>query len=251
LKSRSILILGFIVSIVYIAAIVYYQASYPIMLHSKVARFLLEKNDSQLKVKSLLGKNDTNDSLLLGLDGLCRKYKCQRDIDFNLKDSDKSFRKLIEKFILFIDDNNVSKATIIANGKNIDIDFLVKNKDDLNNLKELYKNDFYNFNINDNSSVIKVLDIKNIENSINDILKKQKIVIDSGNINLKIKKILDQIFIKLKVLGNISVKFYLNDLNKNKIDTLKNFIKENYPWIKNIEIIKGKNKKIKIKEVLI
>jgi hypothetical protein len=212
-------------------------------------KFLLIKEKDSLKIVSQLSHDDINSSLTKQIEQICNIYRCDKNIDFENDTKDDSFDNLIEKLLFFIKDNNISKASIIANAKDIDLDFLLNSEEELNSLSSLYKDDIKNFNINDKSSVVQILSITDIESSINDILNKQRINIDSKIINFKTRKVLNQIFRRLKALGNIKVELYIS-IDETKIDILKSFINENYPWVKSIDIIKSDKNSIKIKEVM-
>jgi len=251
LGARGVLVVGLLVSIVYIYVIVYFQSSTDkkVSLQDGNPKFLLLQKKDEIKIVSKLSEMDKNSSLIQEVENLCNLKSCSKEITFAPIATESDFCDFMGKLLFFIKDHNLSKASVIADGQEIEINFLVSNKDELKSLKELYKEYKTDFNIEDSSSVLKYFSVEQIENSLDALLEKESIEIDSDTINFKTRKSLNKVFRKLRALGNVNIELHL-DLEDEKQEVLKDFIKRNYPWVKDIEIKKDKNKSIKIKEVL-
>ena len=245
-----VLFIGMIVSVVYIALIVWFQTgSSDINPLDNAKKFLFVQNSASADIVAKLSKADSNSSLISRIDLICQNITCDKKMDFVLINSDNNFTVLLEKLLLFIQDNNITKSSIVANNRNLEINFLLHSEEELKNLRRLYKNNAF-FIINDKSSVMQLFDIEKIEKSINEILKNEKIIIKSKIIDFETRKILNQIFSEIKALGSSKVEFYLQDIKEKNIKFFKDFILNKYPWIKDIKIIKSNKNNIKIKEVL-
>jgi len=89
-------------------------------------------------------------------------------------------------------------------------------------LKKIYAN----IQVKDNSSVLKMFSIENIQDDINSNLKDKSFVFNSDEITLGIRKVLNTNFRKLKELGSSSVVLYLN-IDEDKISHIEDFIRKN------------------------
>jgi hypothetical protein len=212
-------------------------------------KFLFVQNSISADIVAKLSKTDSNSSLISKINLICQNITCDKRIDFVSINSNNDFTDLLEKLLLFIQDNNITKSSIVANNRNLDINFLLHSEEELKNLRKLYENNTF-FIINDKSSVMQLFDIEKIEKSINEILKNKKIIIKSKIIDFETRKILNRVFSKIRALGSSKVEFYLQEIKEKNTKFFKDFILNQYPWIKDIKIIKSNKNNIKIKEVL-
>lgn len=251
MSARVVLFIGLVVSCIYILGIVHFQTDKDIQKRKadNSAKFLYIQKNNHIEVVSKLSVDDKNSSLISSVGKLCQVKSCTNSFEFKKDLKSKELSEFIDKLLFFISDNNISKATIVAKDKDIDINFLLNDKEELYTLKQMYKNYKKKFHIKDSSSVVEVFNIENIENSINDILADQKITVDNNIVSFKTRKLLNKVFRKLKSLGSSDIELKL-DLDESKLEILKDFIKNNYSWIKEIDIKKDKKNSIKIKEVL-
>ena len=250
MSARGVLFSGLIVSIIYIFSIVYFQSDKNFKeKKSGTLKFLYIKDKNHIEIVSKLSAQDKNGVLIKDLDMICRASDCNKNISFLAKTSDKDFSDLVKELVLFSYDYNITKASVIVDDKVAEIDFLLNDQTQLKKLKEIYKKYTKHFDIKDNSSVLEYFSIEKIEKSINSILEKEPIEIDSEVINFKTRRVLNQVFRKLKALGSLNIVFSI-DIDEKAQKILKDFIKKNYPWIIEIEFKKSKIRSIKIKEVL-
>jgi len=232
LKSRGVLFIGLLVSIIYVYSIVTIQIS----SSSKVSpsgslKFLFIKKPDESKFISQLSNKDKNSTLITTIKEYCSKTTCKQSITFSDIKDNKNFCELMRKLIFFTKDNNLSKASIIADGESVEINFLLNNKDELETLKKLYEDYEKDFKIEDHSSVVEYFNIKQMQEFANEILKKTSFELNSDAVSFKTRKSLNKIFRKLKALGSLDIELGM-DLDDKEMDILKKFIKKNYPWVK-------------------
>ncbi len=240
MKSKSILLIGFIVSFLYIGVLVYFQTDKEV---EKKFKYLYLKSGNDITIVAKLKKDNLSYELLKKSKESCLKNRCQEDILFGDFSYQKKAIKLLKELLDFIYKNRLDKASIIAISKDFDINFLVMDEKLLLKLKKVYKPYEKEFNIKDRSSVLKVFDVESIQKEINSLLKDGSFSLKSKNI-----KFLNLIFRKLKVLGRVKLEiFYSLDIDEDKF---KSFILKNYDWIKDIKLKKSNENKIVIKEVL-
>jgi len=251
LSARGVLFIGFLLSVIYITLIVYFQTS-PSKTDvdkSTTSKFLYVQNKNSLEVISKLSKEAKNSSLVKKIKQICQVKNCQINFSFDSKNNDKSFYDFMNSLVIFANEANITKAAIIADGKKVELNFLLNTNKELTKLKSINKEYQEAFSITDNSSILEYFSVRDIENSINDTLKSSSIDIKDSEIDFKTKRVLNTIFRKLKALGSLDVDLYL-DLDEDKQKILIEYIKKSYPWVSKVKVIKDKNKKIKIKEVL-
>ena len=214
---------------------------------AKKASFLYHQKDKSVDIYSRLSDKNKDSSLFSEIENICDKKECKKDILFDKEIEPLKHIDLIDKLVLFAKDKNISKATILTSkdGK-LEINFLLKNRDDLNSLEKICKG--YK-DIKNNSSVIEIFSISKIEESINTVLKENDLKFDLSEPDANTQKVLKRVFRKLKELGKTDIVFWVN-LSDDEIKSLKSYIKQNFNWIEKIEFIKDKINKIKIKEVL-
>ncbi len=243
-KLRSIVVLGvgIFVSFLYVMLIVYFQAD-----SSKEAGFLYRKNGNSLSIGMKLPQRYKKNPLVDKLQKICADKECNNSIVFDKNIKPLKWIDLIDKLVLFAEDKNISKATVLTtkDGK-LEINFLLKNRDDLIELDKICKG--YK-DIRNASSVIEVFSISKIENDINTVLKNSALKFDLSQPDTDTQKVLKRVFRKLKELGKTDILFWVN-ISENDTEILKRYIKQNFNWIENIEFKKDKVDKIKIKEVL-
>ncbi len=244
MNSKYILWLGAVVSALYIWIVVLFQSNIDNRDSLKYL-FILDNNSAVVVAK--LPDNPASKTLIDSLKSECKNLKCSIDTSFSKSLTQKDeieFFKALQEFSL---SKKLSHASLIAVDKEIEINFLLENQKDLESLKEIYKQYEDKLFIKDKSSVVKIFDISNIESDINKVLEENKQLLKILNLDLKTKKILNQIFRKIKALGTVKVDFMIN--TDKPIDNLKAYILKNYDWIKDINITMSDKNSIKIKEV--
>ncbi len=257
--TKSVVFIGFLVSALYISWVLSFNKELlkkpkdskeikEEKVKKESMKFLLHLKDRHIDIISKLPNKFNN--LEMAIDSLCLKNSCTKDmvVDKNVN-SNLEIIELLKRYIKYIKEANLSKASIIVDGNNVEINFLVRSKAWLEILYSLKKDISENINIVDNSSVLEIYDLENFQKEINSLLSKYKITYKNNKLtNLSIK-LLDEIFNRLKVLGELKIDLEM-DINKKEQDRLKNFILKRYPFILDVEVKSSKKNKIKIKEIL-
>ena len=243
MNSRYILVVGAIISAVYIWVSVLLQTD----KSSDSLKYLFILDNDSVVVVAKLPDSDISKDLVDSLKSKCKSLKCSIDSSFSkdLKESKEiNFFKDLQEFSL---SKKLSHASLVAVNKDVEINFLLKSQKELESLKSIYKPYEDKFFIKDKSSIVKVFDVGTIESDINMILEDKKELLKVLNLDLKTKKLLNQIFRKIKALGSVKVDFLID--TDRATEDLKEYILKSYSWVKDINITKGEKNSIKIKEV--
>ncbi len=244
MDSKYVLWFGAVVSALYIWVVTFFQTDNS---YKDVLKYLYIKNDDSIVVVAKLPDSDRARKFVSSLKSKCKDFRCDIDSSFSKSLSQKDEIELFKNLQKFSLTNNLTHASLVAVGKNIEINFLLKDENQLESLKNSYKPFEDKFFIKDNSSVIKVFDIDSIENNINKILNENEESLEDISFDLKTRKIFNQIFRKIKALGVVRADLVLK--TDKPTDKIKDYILQNYSWIKDINITTGNKNSIKIKEV--
>jgi len=252
LNSKLILLVGFIVSILYVLGVSYFYT--PSIDSSKTlevesAKFLYVKDNRDIDIVSKLSYTDKESSLVLTLKNLCKEYSCKKEVSFKKNINSPSWLELTEKLINFSLEKELNFSSLVISDNTLEINFTLKTKDDLMQLSSIhdkYKDDFL---IVDKSSIVKFYSIENIEDEVNQVLKEHKILFDGLDIDKNSVKVLNSSFRRLRELGRIKISFF-TPLDEVETMLLHDYILKNYSWVKEISFKKANSIKIKIEEVL-
>ncbi len=247
MNSKAILFVGFLASLLYVCLILFFQINLTKSIYKKSIKFLYLYSEGNTTIISQLPKGLEGSSFVKFINNRCNNFTCQKKISFvNAKENKKEI-ELFKKLINFSSDVNLTKASIIANGKRIELNFLLNNKVEFLRLKKIYKSENINFDIIDNSSLLRVINVLGIEQNINYILNKNSNIFKKINLDFSTKKVLKKIFRKVKVLGKTKVNLRLQ--SDGDVDLLKKYILKKYNWVNDINITKSNKNIIKIEGV--
>lgn len=252
MNSKLILLVGFIVSTIYITFVMYlYTPNTKEIksLESNTANFVYVLDDKNITAVSKLSYEDEKSSLVGSLDDICQRYTCKTKVDFSSDISPSSWIEVAKDLVDFSLKHSLSSSSLVIENDTLEINFRLKSKEELEMLSLIYDEYKTSLNIVDNSSVVKFYSIQNIEDEVNKILINHKIVFNTLEVDKKSVKVLNRAFKRLRELGKTDVTLF-STLDEVEAMLLQDYILKNYRWIKKLSLKNSDRLKIKIEEVL-
>jgi hypothetical protein len=251
MNVHKILAMGFVVGVLYLVMVVYIEKKFTNTLGftSKSSRFLYHLSSGSIDIVSKLSYHDRSTPLISTLDMVCKSYSCTKSVEYSKELESSNWSEFVRELIEFSIGSRLSEASIIVEGKDIDVKFLLSNVEQFDSLLNIYRDYNSSFSIEDSSSVVKFFSVKDLENEMLNILNGDALFVDSLEVDAKSKEVLDRALERIKELGSVKIAL-LSPLKVDQANSVKSYIKSNYSWIDDVSLQSSSRFEIKIEEVI-